>query len=352
MILAVRIRRWIIAIAAVIILLLISICVNYRKNAYLVIDGFAQGTTYHIVYIPDFSISFLLHKDDFLFQDEVDSVLKRIDESLSLYDPESVISRINRNDSLVIVDELFEAVFRKSVEVSAITGGAFDITVGPVVNAWGFGPGERAEVDSTLIDSLLQYVGMDKVSMEGRRVIKLVKGVLLDFNAIAQGYSVDLLARFFESRGIDRYLVELGGEVTASGLKQDRKQWKIGVDKPIDNNLIPGRELQAIVSLYNRSLATSGNYRKFYVENGIRYSHTIDPATGYPARHNLLSATIVADDCMTADAFATACLVMGLEKSIEMISDNPELEAFFIFSGEDGAFETYATEGFEEMMEK
>lgn len=352
MILAVRIRKWIIAIASVILLLLISAYVNYRKNASLVIDGFAQGTTYHIVYIPDFSIPFLLHKEDYLFQDEVDSVLRRIDESLSVYHPESVITRINRNDSPVTADELFESVFRKAVEVSAITRGAFDITVGPVVNAWGFGPGEREEVDSALIDSLLQYVGMDKVRMEGRRVIKSVDGVVLDVNAIAQGYSVDLLARFFESRGIDRYLIELGGEVKASGLKQNRKLWKIGVDKPIDNNLIPGRELQAIVSLCNRSLATSGNYRKFYVENGIKYSHTIDPATGYPVRHNLLSVTIVADDCMTADAFATACLVMGLEKSIVMISRHPELEGFFIFSGKDGAFETYATEGFEKMMEE
>ncbi len=352
MILEDRIRKWIIALAALIILLLVLVHINYRRSSYLVIDGFAQGTTYHIIYIPDLSIDFLLHKDEFLFQDEIDSLLRRIDESLSLYHPESIITRINRNDSLVIADELFETVFRKAVEVSAITDGAFDITVGPVVNAWGFGPGERERVDSAMIDSLLQYVGMEKVSMVGDRVVKSLDGVLLDLNAIAQGYSVDLLARFFENRGIDRYLVELGGEVSASGLKNAREQWKIGVDKPIDNNLIPGRELQVIVSLYNRSLATSGNYRKFYVENGVKYSHTIDPATGYPVTHNLLSATIVANDCMTADAFATACMVMGLEKSIDMISQLDELDAFFIYSGNDGAFETWATEGFLEMIEE
>jgi len=344
MILEDRIKKWIIAMAALIILLLVLIHINYRRSSYLVIDGFAQGTTYHIIYIPDLSIDFLLHKDEFLFQDEIDSLLRRIDESLSLYHPESIITRINRNDSLVIVDEMFETVFRKAVEVSAITDGAFDITVGPMVNAWGFGPGEREQVDSAMIDSLLQY--------EGDRVVKSLDGVLLDLNAIAQGYSVDLLARFFENRGIDRYLVELGGEVSASGLKHGREQWKIGVDKPIDNNLIPGRELQAIVSLNNRSLVTSGSYRKFYMENGVKYSHTIDPVTGYPVTHNLLSATIVADDCMTADAFATACMVMGLEKSIDMISQLDELDGFFIYSGDDGVFETYATEGFEEMIEE
>ncbi len=352
MILENRIRKWIIAVAAMILLLLIAVYINYRRNSYLVIDGFAQGTTYHIVCIPDFSIHFLLHRDAYLFQDAVDSLLRRIDESHSLYHPESVITRINRNDPRVMVDALFETVFRKAVEVSEITDGAFDITVGPVVNAWGFGPGEREEVDSAMIDSLLQYVGMEKVRLEGERVVKSLDGVLLDVNAIAQGYSVDLLAGFFEEKGIDRYLVELGGEVSASGLKRGRKQWKIGVDKPIDNNLVPGRELQAIVLLYNRSLATSGNYRKFYVENGVKYSHTIDPATGYPVRHNLLSATIVADDCMTADAFATACLVMGLEKSIDLMSQRAELEGFFIYSDENGAFETYATEGFQEMIEE
>ena len=188
--------------------------------------------------------------------------------------------------------------------------------------------------------------------MEGGKVVKMSEGVQLDLNAIAQGYSVDLLSRLFEERGIDRYLVELGGEVSASGFKYGRKHWSVGVDKPIENNLVMGRELQAIVSLYNRSLATSGNYRKFYVEDGIKYSHTIDPATGYPVRHNLLSATIVANDCMTADAFATACMVMGLEKSIDLISQLNELEGFFIYSGEDGEFETWATAGFLEMIDE
>jgi len=345
-----RMKKWIIAIITLIGLLFFLVFLNYRNNSYIVINGFAQGTTYHIVYIPDFSIRILLNKEDFLFQKEIDSLLTRFDESLSTYHPGSIISRVNQNDSSVVVDELFKTVFRKASEVASLTNGAFDITVGPVVNAWGFGPGEREKVDSTLIDSLLQYVGMSMVGIEDDRVVKTIDGVVLDVNAIAQGYSVDLLASFLECKGMDNYLVELGGEISASGKKHVGKAWLVGVDKPIDNNLIPGQMLEAVVKLHNRSLATSGNYRKFYEEDGIKYSHTIDPETGYPVRHNLLSVTIIAEDCMTADAFATAFLVMGLEKSIEMISGMNKLEGFFIYSGEDGEFVTYSTPGFKEII--
>ena len=343
-------KKWIIAIITLIGLLFILVFLNYRNNSYIVINGFAQGTTYHIVYIPDFSIQLILNKDDFFFQEEIDSLLARFDESLSTYHPGSIISRVNQNDSSVVVDELFKTVFRKASEVASLTNGAFDITIGPIVNAWGFGPGEREKVDSTLIDSLLHYVGMSMVYIEDDRVVKTIDEIVLDVNAIAQGYSVDLLASFFKGKGVDNYLVELGGEISASGKKHWGKEWKVGVDKPIDNNLIPGQMLQAVVELKNRSLATSGNYRKFYEEDGIKFSHTIDPETGYPVRHNLLSVTIIADDCMTADAFATAFLVMGLEKSIEMISGMNELEGFFIYSSEGGEFVTYSTPGFKEII--
>ena len=345
-------KKWIISISVLIIILFILVFLNYRNSATIVLNGFAQGTTYHIVYIPDFSVRFLLDKDEFNYQDEIDSLLNRFNQSLSVYHPESVISRINKNDSLVVVDDLFEKVFQRASEVSETTNGAFDMTVGPIVNAWGFGPGEKGEVDSVTIDSLLQYVGIDKVSIVAGRVVKTDPGVIIDVNAIAQGYSVDLLSAFLENQGIDNFLVELGGEMTVSGTKPRGELWKIGIDKPIDNNLIPGQVLQAKVSLYNRSLATSGNYRKFYEENGIKYSHTIDPETGFPVRHNLLSVTVIAGDCMTADAFATAFLVMGLDKSIEMISRMDDLEGYFIYSGEKGEFETYATEGFAEMIVK
>lgn len=345
-------NKWIISISVLIIILFALVFLNYRNSSTIVLNGFAQGTTYHIVYIPDFSVRFLLQKNQFNFQEEIDSLLDRFNQSLSVYHPESVISRINKNDSLVEVDDLFEKVFQRASEVSSATNGAFDITIGPVVNTWGFGPGEKGKVDSVTIDSLLQFVGMDKVSIVAGRVVKTNPGIVIDVNAIAQGFSVDLVAALLENQGIDNYLVELGGEVKASGTKQKGELWLLGIDKPIDNNLIPGQDLQAKVSLHNRSLATSGNYRKFYEENGIKYSHTIDPETGFPVRHNLLSVTVIANDCMTADAYATAFMVMGLDKSIEMISQMENLEGYFIYAGEGGEFETYATEGFEEMIVK
>jgi thiamine biosynthesis lipoprotein len=184
---------------------------------------------------------------------------------------------------------------------------------------------------------------MDKVKIENGKVVKSVPGVDLDFNAIAQGYSVDIVCGYFDTRGIKSYLVEIGGEVRVKGDKQG-VLWRVGIDRPSDDNMLPGNDLQAIISLKDRSLATSGNYRKFYVENGIKYSHTIDPRTGYPARNNLLSATIIAGDCATADGIATACMVMGKEKTIEFLDFHPEFDAFLVFSDESGNYQTWTSE--------
>ncbi len=321
---------------------------RYRQVAFLAIDGFTQGTTYHIVIKQPLGV--LLRGRRLVEKEELDSLLHRFDLSLSGYLPSSVISRINRNDPEVRTDSLFNECFRMARRIWRESGGAFDITVGPLVDAWGFGPEGPLPVDSAVIDSLLQFVGMEKVRLEGNRVEKTDPRVRLDVNAIAQGYSVDVVAEWLKRRGARSCLVEIGGEVRACGSKGPGDPWKVGIDKPIDNNNIPGARLQAVVKLRNKALATSGNYRKFYIRDGVKYGHEIDPHTGYPARNRLLSVTVVADSCILADGYATAFMVMGLERSRDFVLRHNNLEAFFIFSDEQGNYRTLATPGFERML--
>lgn len=325
---------------ALVFMLLLAAC-QTKKGEYLKISGFAQGTTYHITYENS-------NNED--YSTDIDSILKAFDKSLSIYDSTSIISRINNNDPSVEADDWFIDVFNKSVEVNASSGGAFDITVGPVVNAWGFGSKAVAKHDTAFIDSLLQYVGMEKVKLEGRKVIKKYPGVKLDVNALAQGYSVDVVCDFFKNKGIRNYLVEIGGEVRGKGTNTSDKFWHIGIDRPTDDNMPPANQLQAIIEINNKSLATSGNYRKFFVENGVKYSHTIDPKTGFPARNTLLSATVVCDDCITADAYATSFMVVGIEKSKEMLSKLKGIEVYFVYSNPQGEYEVYFSEGMKKMI--
>lgn len=327
------------SINAIALLFSISSC---KKAEFATFNGFAQGTTYSIVYESSKNFG-----PDSLKQ-EVEKILRDFDMSLSLYIDSSLLSKVNRNED-VKVDTFFEEVFKKSVDISEMTGGAFDVTVGPLVRAWGFGPDDKKNFSEQKRDSLLRLVGMDKVSLSDRRLRKNNPAINLDFNAIAQGYSVDVVSRYFDGVEIDNYLIEIGGEVRARGTKNGNL-WRIGIDKPEDNNIIPGQSLQAIVRITDRALATSGNYRKFYVEDGIKYSHTIDPKTGYPARNRLLSATILADDCASADGIATACMVMGHEKSIEFINRNPHLSAYFVISGTDGNYQTWISENLKEYI--
>ena len=306
------------------------------------INGEAQGTTYQIKYFGS----------DINYKIEIDSLLKAIDLSLSTYVANSIISRVNKNDTTVVADKYFTEVLNKAEQISKNTGGAFDVTVAPVINAWGFGYTKKIQVDSARVDSLLQYVGFEKVRLVNNKLIKENPQTMLDFNAIAQGYSVDILASFIETKDISNYLVELGGEVKTKGKKNNGEDWKIGIDQP---NEVPaeGRPLKAIVSLRNKALATSGNYRKYYVENGNKYAHIIDPHTGYPAKHNLLSATVIANDCMTADGYATAFMVMGMEKAKQFLLENkePRLEVFFIYD-DNGAWKTYSSETLKEWIEE
>jgi thiamine biosynthesis lipoprotein len=297
------------------------------------ITGFTQGTTYNIVY--DGMSSFPADK----LRNKVEDILHQIDMSLSVYNDSSVISHLNRNETSV-ADTFFSQVFRRSQELSEMTGGAFDITVMPLVRAWGFGPDEHKSFEKSKLDSLLKLVGYKKVQMTGNKLVKSDPRITLDVNAIAQGYTVDVLCNSFDAMGLKNYLIEVGGEVRVSG-KKGASYWKIGIDRPADSNMVPGATLQAIIELKDKALATSGNYRKFYVEDGIKYSHTIDPKTGYPAKNRLLSATIITTDCATADAIATACMVMGLERSIEFINNNPGLEGYLIYSDDNGNYATW-----------
>ena len=310
------------------------------------IDGKTQGTTYHIVLEQGSILKPLPRISHF----QIDSLLADFDLSLSSYDTNSIISKINRNEPSVILDDHFVIVLECSFEVYEATEGIFDITIAPLVNAWGFGPEEGQGNDSLTIDSLMQFVGMNKLRISEGVIIKELDGIKLDVNAIAQGYSVDVVGNFLEKRGIMNYLVEIGGEVRARGRKTNGNSWRIGIDKPFENNFAPGEDLQEILIMDDMSLATSGNYRKFYVKDGVKYSHSIDPGTGYPVMDRLLSVTIVSEECIYADAYATACMIMGLEESLKLVNSIEMLEAYFVYSGDSGEFQVKYTDGFEQFI--
>lgn len=321
---------------------LFLISCNRDINNTIAISGKAQGTSYHITYVAG------EHSN---YREAFDSLFRQIDLSLSSYDSNSIISKINRNDSTVIVDHYFLDVFNKSMEVSEKTKGLFDITVAPVTNAYGFGFKKREKITGGLIDSLLRFVGYKKIRLTGNKVVKEMPHVMLDFNAIAQGYTVDVLTSFLESKGIKNYMVEVGGELRAKGTKLNDSSWTVGIQMPSENDE-EASSLFARTRINNKSLATSGNYKRFYVEDGKKYSHIINPFTGYPAKNNLLSATVIANDCMTADAYATSFMVMGLEKAKQFLSENKDLglEVFFIYD-DNGVWKKYATKYFEENIE-
>lgn len=298
------------------------------------IGGETMGTTYNIKY---------LHENTVNYKKEIDSLLHALNLSLSTYLPQSEISRFNKGTILKYESQFFYPVLKRSYEVYRETNGAFNPTVGPLVNAWGFGPDSTRMPPKTTIDSLLKLVDFDSVFFDTISICKLRKGIKLDFSAIAKGYGVDIVAAFLKDKGINNMMVEIGGEVYCFGRNRNGNMWKIGIDNP--NKDVSGDNLQAVVHLDNMALATSGNYRNYYVKDGKKYSHTINPRTGYPVQHNLLSASIFAKDCMTADAYATACMVMGLDSAVSLLSKDKSLEGYFIYHDEDGNVKTYTTEG-------
>src|SRR5664279_251340 len=321
-------------------LLIIFGCSRFYADKYSYVEGFTQGTTYHITF---------LNKSQTDFSKEIHHMLDSLDLSLSIYNPNSIISRMNRNED-VKADPWFTRVFNKSMEISAASDGAFDITVGPLVNAWGFGIAPKMKVDSSEIDSLKNLVGYKKVKLVEGRLIKQNPNSRLDVNAIAQGYSVDVICGYFEDHGIKDYLVEIGGELRARGFNPRGEYWRVGIDRPIEGNNTPGSNLQATLKLKNRALATSGNYRKFYEEAGVKYGHHIDPATGYPARQNILSATVMSKEDITSDGWGTAFMVMGLEKSKKVLTKHPELEVYFVYNDSIGNYKIYSSKGFSKWL--
>jgi thiamine biosynthesis lipoprotein len=316
--------------------LLVFVACGQELKSPITISGQAQGTTFTITYLAGAYSN---------YREEIDSIFRAIDQSLSTYQEASVISKINRNERDT-VDAHFITVFQKAVEVSQQTSGAFDITVAPLINAYGFGFKKKEQVTQGKIDSLLLLVGYQKIRLEGNTIIKANTGMMVDFNAIAQGYTVDVLAGFLDSRGVSDYLIELGGEVRAKGKKQDGQPWTVGIEEP-EESKTEGGSLNRTIALQDNALATSGNYKKFYIEDGKKYTHIIDPHTGMPAKNNLLSATVVAPDCMTADAYATAFMVMGLDNARTFVEthQNLQLSVFFLYDDR-GATKTYVSPDF------
>lgn len=316
-------------------LLILAACGRVMKSP-ITISGQAQGTTYTVTYLA----GAYSH-----YREEIDSIFMAIDQSVSTYQQVSVISRINRNETNT-VDSHFIAVFNKAMEVSEQTEGLFDVTVAPLINTYGFGFTKKEKVTQALIDSLLKNVGYQKLRLNGDNLVKASPEVMIDFNAIAQGYTVDVLADFLDKKGIRDYLIELGGEVRARGKKLDGSPWTVGIEEP-EETAGEGGTLNRTIALLDKALATSGNYKKFYVEEGKKYTHIIDPRTGLPTKNSLLSASVMAPDCMTADAYATAFMVMGVERAKTFIDThhNLQLSVFFIYD-EQGATKTYISPDF------
>lgn len=310
------------------------------------LSGNALGTYYSIHYFHS-DTSRALHES---IHADIDSLLEDFNSTASIYDPQSIISKVNTNIP-VEINEMFRDIYTRSQELYALSGGAFDITVGPLVNAWGFGFTDSLHLESGFVDSLLVFVGGDKVKLNGKRIEKTDPRVMLDMNGIAKGYAVDLIANYLESIEITSYIVEIGGEVKAGDLKPDGSSWVVAIEKPAQNATAPQQEEKRIY-LENLAVATSGSYRRYYERGGERYSHTINPWTGYPVDHNMISATILAADCMTADALATACMVLGADEAIKLCESIEGVEGFFILDNKKGGWEFISTSGFEKYFEK
>jgi len=315
-------------------LLVLALCACSSPDNRILVknSGEAQGSYYHIQYLSENGEN---------YKSQIDSILLEVDSSLSIYKGYSLISKLNKGED-VKTDTLFNAVFLGAQKVFQESEGNFDCSVSPLVNAWGFYKnklGDSLVIDSSKFRKILPYVGFDKISLIADSLV-LPKGMSLDFNSIAQGYTVDVIAQFLLSKGDSNYLVEVGGELLAKGRNADGNIWRVGVDKPSEDIDMQER-FQFILDLEDKALATSGNYRKFYEQDGVKYAHTINPFTGFPAQNRLLSVTVIHDNCMLADAYATAFMVMGVKKSKQFVKVHPEIEIYLVYTGKDGAWRTF-----------
>lgn len=297
-----------------------------EQDTYYTDSGFVFGTTYNITYRYSRDI-----------EDDIKAAMLLVDGALSMFNDTSTISRINRNEDIVVTgDTMFIKVFRRALEISSLTHGAFDVTVAPAVNAWGFGFKNSSHITDSVIDSLLQLTGYTKIREEDGRIVKDDPRIMLDCSAIAKGYGCDVVADVLRGKGIGDFLVEIGGEMVISGLNPKGGIWNIGVSQPDDDLTASSKQLNTILHLTDCAMATSGNYRNFYEKDGIKYAHTIDPHTCRPVSHSLLSATVVAQDCATADALATSFMVMGADSAVSLVKRMPEIQAYLLVATEDG----------------
>lgn len=312
-----------IILAAGLWILMFTACTKQKQ--YFEESGSVFHTIYHIKY-----------EGSEILTEKIDAEFQKFNLSLNPFNPNSIISKVNRNEA-VEADDWFIEVFNKANEVSDHSEGIFDITCAPLVNLWGFGFSKMDSVTPQMIDSIKQFVGYQKVRLDGRKVVKDDSRILLNCSAIAKGYASDIIARLLEREGIENYMVEIGGEVTMKGVNQNGKCWRIGINKPEDDSTGVKNDIEEVVQLCKKGgVATSGNYRNYYIKDGKKYAHTIDPRTGYPSEQSILSATIVAEDCITADAYATAFMAMGLEKAREAAKNIPGIEYYVIYSDENG----------------
>lgn len=331
-------RYMIIFISAI----LLSACVHNAQPSteYVTDSGRVFGTFYNIKYK-------LNGKD---VKTEYLAALADVDTALSTFNKQSTITRVNLSSDSVLLsdkDSLFIKVYNKACEISTITGGAFDITVAPLVNAYGFGFAPDRETPDSVITELRKHIGWKKVSLSNGYIKKENPQIKLDASAIAKGFGSDVVARVLRNNGINDFMVEVGGEVVCSGVNDKGKVWSIGINKPIeDSTMQHTSEIQRVVQLDGKSLATSGNYLQYYYKGGKKYAHTIDPRTGKPVDHTLLSSSIIADDCMTADALATSCMVLGVDSALSLIESLPNVEGYFIYAGENGEYLEKQTNGF------
>ena len=301
----------------------------------VVLQGLAQGSYYAVTYYDE---------QNRKFQREIDSIFHAVDMSVNLWVDSSIISKVNRNEE-VALDSIFIDNFNIAQEAARLSDGYFDPTISPIVAAWGFSYKSGDSLTPQLIDSLRQLVDYRNIRIENGKVVKKKPAMTLDFNAIAQGYTSDLIASFLESRGVKNFLVDTGGEIMARGEKPDGKPWIVGIEKPAEN-MDSERIVQTRIALRDKGLVTSGSTRKYVERNGKRYSHCINPKTGYPVEHQLLSVTVMAENSVWADALASICMVMGKERSLPLIQNMDGVEAYYIFVNDKNELETFATEGF------
>jgi len=345
-------RRAIIVISVGVLVVILATAIHLRQekgkiNAqnvkFIHNQGDTQGTTYSITYQQPEGID---------LQPKIEQLLHEFDLSLSTYIPNSVISRINRNDSTVKTDSNFETMFYTAQNASKHTNGALDITVGPLVKAWGFAFGNSDHSKLPKVSDFLSYVGFNKIRIVNHKLIKDDPRILIDPNSVAQGQSVDLVAKLLEKNNCRNYMVEIGGEIACKGFNPDGKKWRIGIDKPIDDPSNTNNELQTIVELTDCGITTAGDYRKYYIEGGKKYSHIINPHTGYPVDNNLLSVTIIAPNALTADAYDTPLMVLGVDSALKICKRIPGMECYLIYKDKDGKHKVVYSEGFKKYLSK